>query len=315
LNAEQIPGPTGALWQKESIRGRPTRSEGILRNPLYIGRLVWNRRRRLKDPVTGQIVLRPNNPNTVVTVEVPELRIVEQALWDHVQARLVTQAAQREPERPDRPAQFWNQRRPRYLLTGKAVCGACGSRYGLVGQDYLGCFAASQGGCRNTRTMRRGPLEARVLDALARNLMEPSLVAAFADAFRDEWHRLIESYASGLRVQRHELQAIERKIEHTIDAIADGLRHPGLQARLDELGQRRVALQAAVTITNPPPEALPPDLAAIYRQRVASLRVPELETLRDRTQRRRGRHPRPSLPADQGGAMLTEIREGPCRCE
>lgn len=40
LNQEGIPGPGGGLWYDTSIRGRPTRSDGILRNALYVGRLV-----------------------------------------------------------------------------------------------------------------------------------------------------------------------------------------------------------------------------------------------------------------------------------
>ena len=45
FNRDAIPGPAGGLWFDPSIRGRPGRADGILRNELYIGRLVWNRRR------------------------------------------------------------------------------------------------------------------------------------------------------------------------------------------------------------------------------------------------------------------------------
>jgi DNA invertase Pin-like site-specific DNA recombinase len=88
LNADGIPGPAGGLWFDPSIRGRPGRADGILRNELYIGRLVWNRRRNWKDPLTGRIVRKSNDRDAIVVHDVPELRIIEQDLWDRVQARL-----------------------------------------------------------------------------------------------------------------------------------------------------------------------------------------------------------------------------------
>ena len=39
----RIPGPGGRLWYNPSIRGRSGRGDGILRNEVYIGRLIWNR--------------------------------------------------------------------------------------------------------------------------------------------------------------------------------------------------------------------------------------------------------------------------------
>jgi site-specific DNA recombinase len=63
LNAEGVPGPRGALWSPSTIHGNPERGIGILHNELYIGRLVWNRQRFLKDPDTGKRVARTNPPS------------------------------------------------------------------------------------------------------------------------------------------------------------------------------------------------------------------------------------------------------------
>ena len=50
LNAEGIPGPMGVAWSPSTIHGHAGRGTGILNNELYIGRLVWNRQRYVKDP-------------------------------------------------------------------------------------------------------------------------------------------------------------------------------------------------------------------------------------------------------------------------
>ena len=42
LNREGTPGPGGRPWGDTTIRGHALRGTGVLRNELYVGRLVWN---------------------------------------------------------------------------------------------------------------------------------------------------------------------------------------------------------------------------------------------------------------------------------
>ena len=60
LNQENVPGPSGKGWGPTTVYGNRDRGTGILNNELYIGRLVWNRLRYVKDPDTGKRVSRPN---------------------------------------------------------------------------------------------------------------------------------------------------------------------------------------------------------------------------------------------------------------
>ena len=71
LNREGMRGPRGALWSPSTIHGNPKRGIGILHNELYIGRMVWNRQRFLKDPDTGKRVARPNPQSEWITKDVP----------------------------------------------------------------------------------------------------------------------------------------------------------------------------------------------------------------------------------------------------
>ena len=63
LNDEGLAGPGGRPWGDTTIRGHHERGTGILRNELYVGRLVWNRLRYLKDPDTGKRRSRLNPPS------------------------------------------------------------------------------------------------------------------------------------------------------------------------------------------------------------------------------------------------------------
>ncbi|MGC9420007.1 MAG: recombinase family protein, partial [Rhodovulum sp.] len=133
LNAEGISAPTGGEWGFSTINGNAKRGTGILNNELYVGRLVWNRQRFVKDPDTGKRQARPNPPEDWVIHEVPDLRIVDEALWLAVKAR---QAALKRPHGAGGENTFRDRRRPKYLLSGLTRCGACGG--GCASSDNLG---------------------------------------------------------------------------------------------------------------------------------------------------------------------------------
>ena len=87
LNKDGIAGPFGHAWGPSTIHGNPQRGNGILNNELYVGRLVWNRQRFVKDPDTDKRVSRQNPPAEWVIQDVPERRLIDQALWDAVKER------------------------------------------------------------------------------------------------------------------------------------------------------------------------------------------------------------------------------------
>ena len=192
-------------------------------------------------------------------------------MWEQVQARLVSIRARSGADKPDRP-RFWEHRAARHVLTGKLVCGVCGGNVAALGRDYLACTTArKQGLCSNRGSIRRGPLEAMILDALRERLMAPELVAQFITDFTAEWNRLVGEQSASRTAQERELAAVQRKLDNLIDSIADGMRSRGLQARLDEMEGRKAALEAELANPTPTAPRLHPNLAALYRERVAAL--------------------------------------------
>ncbi len=230
LNAERIRGPGGHPWTDTTIRGHALRRTGILRNELYIGRLVWNKQRYLKDPSTGRRLARINPESEWIIRDVPELRIVEDGLWERVQARL---AGIRDSDgvQKARETKFWLRRRAKHLLTGLVRCGVCGSPLAAGGKDYLCCSAARRlGTCDNRKGIRRGVLEGLILDAIKDNLMHPDLVAEFIKEFHAEVNRQRRDAELSVTLKGRELDDVRRKLDGLVEAIADGLRAPGLQA-------------------------------------------------------------------------------------
>jgi hypothetical protein len=88
----------------------------MLRRDRYRGVLVWGRVEKTYRGGTKVRVARPDREWT--TVEVPELRIIDDALWTAVQTRTAKRAVFTGTKKQGA--------RPRYLLTGLARCAACG---------------------------------------------------------------------------------------------------------------------------------------------------------------------------------------------
>ncbi|MFO1039758.1 MAG: recombinase family protein, partial [Geminicoccaceae bacterium] len=269
LNREGIAGPHGGAWGPSTIAGNAARGTGILNNELYIGRLVWNRLRYVKDPATGKRVSRLNGDAERIAVEVPELRIVEDELWQAVKARqtkLTTMTG------GTTRAAFWDRRRPRYLFSGLMRCGTCGGGFSAISELHLGCSTArNKGTCTNLLTIRRDRLEGTVLDALRHRLMDPELYAVFVAEFTAEWNRLQTSTTNDLQAKRSELTEVKRRIEGMIRAIEEGLYEPSMKERMRALERRREVLEAEIAASVESKPRLHPGLAEMYRQKVASL--------------------------------------------
>jgi site-specific DNA recombinase len=271
LNEEGVRGPFGRPWRDTTIRGHITRGTGILNNELYIGRLVWNRLRYMKDPATGRRRSRLNGSEHLVVEEVPDLRIVDQELWAAVKARQNT-IRESECVRKTRATRFWEHRRSQHLLTGLVYCGSCGSRLASFGRDDLACSAArGRGTCANRQGVRRAPLEKLILDGLRQRLLAPELIEEFVAAYHDEVNRARRHATAARAGKERELAEVKRRLEKLIEALIEGYRASGLRQRLDELEARRAALEQELEADPPSPVRLHRNLAQVYRSRVERL--------------------------------------------
>ena len=270
LNADRISAPQAVGWNAMTIRGRAAHGDGILRNRAYLGEIVWNRRQSVVDPLSGQSHRRLNPVEERVTGQAPESRIIEDGIWETVQARLLADAAPRDGSTGQQ--RFWEKRKSRYLLSGKLVCGACGEPFAANSRRAYSCNNLQRGLCENRCTIPRDILEERVLKILAETLMDPVLARAFAEEFTTEWNRLVGQQQVTEAQLKRELEVAERKLGNLLDAIADGLRSPGLQAKLNAAEAEQQRLRTAMASARPSPIRLRPDVGAVYRKKLARLR-------------------------------------------
>ena len=121
-----------------------------------------------------------------------------------------------------------------------------------------------------------------MLNLLRTRPMQPDAVAAFVAAFGREMNAK-RGIATTQRAQlQAERTALQRKLEGLYDAIAEGLRTPGLKQKLEELEGRLTEIDVALSAPGPTPVRLHPNLAELYRRKVtglaATLEDPEIRT-------------------------------------
>ena len=273
LNAAQTPAPGGRAWGPSTINGNAARGTGILNNELYLGRLIWNRLRYVKDPETGRRVSKRNPESAWVVHQLPELRIIGQELWERAKSR---QRAVKRDTRPDVQGDLpvRARRRPKYLFSGLMRCGCCGGAYTKISANLFGCATArNKGTCSNRTNIRTNALEGAVLDGLRGRLMDPELFKTFVEEFTREFNRLSNSRGTRTEAAKTELARVERRVRKIVDAIADGVAPRTLKDELLSLEQRQDELKAEIASAVAPAPLIHPNLAEVYRRKVAELHI------------------------------------------
>jgi site-specific DNA recombinase len=246
LNSEEIMPPRGSKrkvkpsWVYTAIRE-------MLRRELYVGRIVWNKRKYQKRPGTNKrrSVMRPESE--WVTFDEPSLRIVPQKVWDAVQSGLHLKAKQYAMGvggLMNRAASV------RYLFSGILKCSECGSNLTIVcarGKDrrtgYYGCPGhLHRGICSNNVYERRDLIEEKLLAGIRELLSDNSAIAyAVAKLKRGFDAQEEQEQVKELDKKRGQLQL---ELERLGDAIAT---RGGSKSLLEALGKREKELEQLVT--------------------------------------------------------------------
>lgn len=202
LNADGVPAPRGKServkhWKQNTINGNRERGTGILNNELYIGRRVWNRLNYRKDPSTGRRVSRLNPEDEWQVVEAPDLRLLDDEVWNAArdrQKRLEKVRSQREAHDSSGLSASQLLRRRKFLLSGLLRCGCCGGSLTVAGSGdakrYY-CANAKEKGksvCQGMPGILVGRAEEQVIGQLRDHLMNDAAYAAFKASFLRKWN-------------------------------------------------------------------------------------------------------------------------------
>jgi len=119
--------------------------------------------------------------------------------------------------------------------------------------------------------VRRDEVEAKVLDGLKEQLMQPELITAFIDEFQREVNRQRAEQDGRRHRTARDLEKTEREIRRLIEAIKAGVLGAAVKDEMTILEAKRVELLARFEAAPPPMPRLHPNLAELYRQKVMNL--------------------------------------------
>jgi site-specific DNA recombinase len=218
LNEEAIAPPRGTRWNASTINGSGKRGHGILRNPLYSGKQIWNRVRMLKDPSTGKRISRVNAPSEWQTIDLPHLRIVEQVLFDKVAARMAAVGGSNAAQAP----------RSKRVLSGLLKCGGCGGGMSIIGSDRSGpriqCSVFKESGsCDNAARYYVHKIERLVVRALRLQLSNPALIREYVKTYREERNRAESEARRKRSTLDSDYAKAKLEIQRVVGSIAKGL--------------------------------------------------------------------------------------------
>ena len=267
LNAEGITSPRGGQWNASTINGSRQRRNGILNNELYLGRIIYNRQRFVKDPETGKRVSRLNPEHEWVITDVPALRIIDNGTWNKAQKIKSRYASQQGSKRQTK----------KRLLTGLIKCGCCSGSMTIINRARYYCSARREKGtCDSSVGIKASEIEDRVLGGLKDILLgNEALIDTFVAEFKAEIARLRKQRGTRARQSQKDMNKVNAAIKRCLKYVTEGDGDPGLvRDELRALEQQKKDLDRAIK-TSHDETAIEahPNIADLYRKKVMELQT------------------------------------------
>ncbi|EUB97227.1 Resolvase domain-containing protein [Rhizobium sp. CF080] len=272
LNHDNIPAPRGRQWNASTINGNEKRGHGILRNPLYVGKRVWNRVRMVKDPATGRRVSRENDVNEYEYSEAPHLRVVSDEIYEAARARKEAVGGPRGKYMP----------RAKRMLTGLLRCASCGGALTTTSTDKSGprimCSRYRESGdCANSGRYYLQKIEDDVVDRLRSIFSDTKYIDGFLTEYEAHSRRKAAEWRGTRATLETALTDVQDRITAIVDQISRGLiEDDDVAAIMPKLRKERDRIKAELATTEPTTNVLYLKPLAIDRFRYVIQNLTEL---------------------------------------
>jgi site-specific DNA recombinase len=211
-----------------------------LKNENYVGVFYYRKNRCVRDPVTGQRSLRPNDIDKIVRIHRPDLRIISNELWEKVQNRLLVMRNTHPKVNPDKVKRKSHQRlNSPYLLSRCLKCGVCDSSVALAGgkkPGYYGCMSYRKRECHNNVLVPKPLLEDVFLSNLFEKVLTPNNVSYILKKVEKELRKIHNTFPEKYKQKVKEKKKIEKGLINLINFIQEeGKKRPKIGERIDFL--------------------------------------------------------------------------------
>jgi DNA invertase Pin-like site-specific DNA recombinase len=254
LNRGGTPSPRAGSRHKRFGWGAST-IRAMLYNERYAGTWRFKERQWVKVPGTNKRVPRPRPADEVITLDRPDLRIIEPALWAEVQARLLAvhrRYAKGVTDIGSAPRALM-PRKGTYLLSGIVVCDECGAPLTICGGSpttYYQCSTwNTKGTCSNDLRIRETALREDCLGAIREQIQTAEAIEYVHVQLSSRLGDQPQTVAADLRQHRERLGRTDDRIKGLVthiaegdrsEAVVGGLRALEAEARLDRAAIERL---------------------------------------------------------------------------
>jgi len=207
---------------------------------LYSGRLVWGRREGRKNPHSDRRERRYRLREQAewIEVDMPDLRIIDEALYEAVRAEIGRR------QRPTATIPPARQNRHKHVLSGLIPCCCCGSNHTIGGKDYYRCAGQKERGtCGHTVSVRKEPLETATLAILQSHLLTEEHARLSIEEFGREAARLARTDEHRDEAAHTRLRQLKVDLAKLYQNLLAGLARPALQAMITEREAEKVRLE------------------------------------------------------------------------
>jgi site-specific DNA recombinase len=240
LNSEGVLAPQpqkgrfSRSWCVSSVRH-------VLLNRKYVGKTVWNTKRKVRVPGTSKRVYRRRPESEWTTLDAPQLRIVTDELFAAAGRRF--EKVKRLYGRAGNESKGLIVGPRRYLFSGLLKCSECGGSITLVsgrgrnGADRYGCSLHHQRGdsvCTNSLLVRRDELEESLLRGLAESVLRTEVIDFAVEKMEEALSAQFAGIDDELARLRQRKQALDSELKHLTDALAQGRQSQSIMAAIGE---------------------------------------------------------------------------------
>jgi site-specific DNA recombinase len=231
LRLEGVPSPSGRPWTHEAIMGGMSkalggRRSGIIGNRTYLGQLHWGVGRYSMNPATGNRCAKPPTEEPIV-IDVPELRIVSDQLWQAAHGRADARAVKNNivglKDRNTRQSASRNSR----PLTDLVHCGTCGGHMILAfgrGDGRYRCSTAHKGlDCSHSKSYDTKAVQNAVREYLCDKFQDPEVIKTQMKAFTDGWNEHASNARKKLGNTQKRLADIEAELTRVQTGYVKGI--------------------------------------------------------------------------------------------
>ena len=240
LNNKGVKSPRGGMWLGSTLHPATTKA-GILGNEMYIGKKIWNTSVWKKNPMDENKRVRFMRPREEwIISEFPELRIIDDELWEKCQARIKAQQSRTAATKAQ--GKKAHGMPSKYIFSELLKCGVCGSNYIIVSKKAYGCYKFNNlgaAGCSNNLRIKKATIEEDLLRDIKKELLSE-------EAYRDFEKNMRASIKAGLTDStpiKQKIAEIQKGVDNLIKAIMNGVDSPSVKAALRDHEQQLLDAQ------------------------------------------------------------------------